>query len=240
MSENNEEKKDLPLANAIERTINLGEMSRPSNIEEIGRRAERVLSEESNSIELSKEQADKFSVLANFVTQGVLGTPLACDNTKCHYAPRCPLAEASHGKTCQLELFLIKTKFRQWAESIPGIDIKNALHMNFINQLISFDVQEFRLGLRLADPDRGNLTEQVVTVVDNDGNPYFETKVVAEIKHINKIHADRTKLLRELVVTPREHYKKMAALKENDEESQTKKLSSIKERMLNMRGDENE
>lgn len=194
-------------------------------------RAADILKREQASIELTPKQADELSVVSSFIFHGILGVPPVCDPAKCAFALECPIATASKGKRCPLEVQLMRSSLEQWMTSLNFLNPKNGLHMSYLNQLVSLDIQEFRLRMRLASPDRSGLTEQVVTAISDDGTPFYETKIVPELAYVNRVSGDRIKLLRELVATPRETYKKVAALKEKDNIEKTRKLGNIKNKI---------
>ena len=212
----------------IEKNETIEEILSTTNIQDTFERSAKLLAKQSRDTKITKKQADGLSVVQSFIGQGVLGAPPICDPDKCGFASQCPVASAARGTRCPIELSLMKTSIQSWMESLPGLDPKNRLNMSFINQLVFMDVQEFRLRMVLSNPERSGLTQEVATLVDGDGNAYFEKRIAPEVNQLNKIYSERTKLLREMVSTPREAYKRAAALKESDRGEKAKQLSGAK------------
>lgn len=186
------------------------------------------LSDYSN-VTITPEQFNKLKNHVNRMTYGISSTmPRYCTGAKCK-DKTCPFHEAVKngqalyplGKKCWLEAKFVQSKMVSYMEEF-NTDPESATEMSLINELVSLDVQELRVNIGLS----GSLNEEDAyllhkNIVDN-GQVLQEQTVIHPLVEIkDRISKRRQSLLEALVATPREKYKKAAALKTTDDNDLT-------------------
>lgn len=173
--------------------------------------------------------AEEFIKLRNHVHKmkyGISATmPRYCTGNKCKDRT-CPLHDAVQkgtaqyplAKQCYLEAKFIQTKMASYMEEF-STDPESATEMTLINELISLDIQELRVNIGLSgsvDEDAAYLLHK--NIIDNGQSLQEQTVIHPLVEIKDKISKRKQSLLEAMVATPREKYKKAAALKTSDDQ----------------------
>ena len=92
----------------IEKPSTIEDILSQNNLQDTFDRAASILAKQNKEISITKKQADELSVMQSFHGQGILGLPPICNPSKCSFADSCPIAEASRGSRCPIELNIMK------------------------------------------------------------------------------------------------------------------------------------
>lgn len=186
--------------------------------------------------------ADEFIKLRNHVHRlkyGVTATmPRYCTGNRCKDR-NCPLHDAVKngkaqyplGKGCWLEAKFIQAKTVMYMEEF-NTDPESATEMSLISELVSLDVQELRVNIGLS----GSLDENAAYLLQKNiidtGQSIQEQTVVHPLVDVkDKIGKRRQSILEALVATPREKYKKAAALKTTEDADLSTWISEATEKL---------
>lgn len=156
---------------------------------------------------------------------------MICSKENCPYATRCALYDSDNcpeGKECLHENYMLIHYMNQYLESLE-VDVNNMPEMVLINQLVEYEVIEYRCNAILSDSHK-NLTWTRVVGLDKQGEivEAEETSYALTIKLL--VQKNKFQILQEFTATRREKYKKQAALKES-KEGPSKQLSFMKSRI---------
>lgn len=172
-------------------------------------------------IQLTPDEAMRFR---NHIVRMKIGTsaavPMLCSGPKCPARHICPFTESKNWPLtlpCVVERELINTWTRTYIEEL-GIDPESSTSMVLINKLVECDIIDYRANIGLSgarDPEAMTLLK--TTIIDT-GNSISETVAVHPILEVKeKTHRMRQQILEALAATPREKYKRAAALKKTDD-----------------------
>lgn len=195
------------------------------------------------SIELSQEEHKElmqFFTLAKFGSG--LFSPIICKGTDCGYCKMCPLykmSKAPEDNQCPLELTTIMNSVQRWSEvfSRNNYDLENPLYVHYISLLTYIDLLLQRCAWAESCGYQGPVIETTAKV-GNRGEMFktiIENPILSSTEKLLKMQEN---LMESLVFTPREDYKRRAALKMKDDFSDTatqllKKRQAIRDKTLN-------
>lgn len=164
---------------------------------------------------------------------------------KCPFGIRCPIADRSFthsgglvdmtkqdptkfpiGRQCLFESEYINSQRRAYMEEYD-VDLDSPTEMAQANRLAMLDLYEYRLMLVMSHGDQNgegvDLMKMQAAGATKDGTILEKMEAHPAWEIMEKIHRQREDILRSLVGTRREKYKKEAALKESD----NKDLSTV-------------
>lgn len=179
-------------------------------------------SDKYKSIEFSVSESNhlkKYLMLMRY-GQGSF-TPIVCKNTECSFNQICPLysfKKAPAGDPCPLEVSCLISAWQKWSEvmSVHGMNPTDPLYTHYINQLTYIDL----LMQRARWSQSCNYQAPVLEVVSKIGSRgEVNTEIIENPVYttIDRLHKMQTTILDNLTLSPRESYKKKAALKQKDE-----------------------
>jgi hypothetical protein len=183
---------------------------------------------------------------------GSAGLPLICTGDYCDFRNACPLYEmkvgppkdtgkvdkggnpiffqvrkAPVGQPCPLEqsavmhMRLMLSGYLRDEEMLAHPVIKT-----HINELCQIAALEWRCNMKLAYDFHG-VTQEVPAAVSPQGEVYTRKEVSPVAELLERLSARRSRLLKELVMTPEAEYKKMAALKQTKDDSLSRRNAEV-------------
>lgn len=150
--------------------------------------------------------------------------PIVCKGPKCPFAKICPLEKVEKSPLeaqCPIELATIVNRASYWSGvfSENGYDIEsNSLYEHYINKLVYIDILLQRCSWSEAC-GYSDIVLESIAKVSRTGETFKEIVENPIIGVSEKLIKLQTQMLNELVLTPREIYKKKAVLKVRDEQS---------------------
>lgn len=156
---------------------------------------------------------------------------MICSKEKCLYRNRCELFTTGNmplGKECLHENKVMSVAFDQYVSSMD-IDINNYPEMVMVNQLVEYELIEFRCNAILAH-DHVNLKMKSVVGIDVDGNVVTKEDISHALQVKMQVFKNKMQLLESFTATRREKYKKQAALKEA-KDGHAKVISAMKNKL---------
>lgn len=185
-----------------------------------------------SNINLTKNEARSIARAFHDIEAGSsTNLVMICSKEKCPYKTRCALYDSENcpeGKECLHENYMLIHYMNQYLESLD-VDINNMPEMVLINQLVEYEVIEYRCNAILSN-SHSSLTWTRVVGLDKEGEivEAEETSYALTIKM--QVQKNKFQILQEFTATRREKYKKQAALKES-KEGPAKQLSFMKNRI---------
>lgn len=160
---------------------------------------------------------------------------MICKKESCLYQSRCVLFENNkcpEGRECLHENYMLAHYMNQYLESLE-VDINNLPEMVLINQLVEYEVIEYRCNaiLSTAHPD---LKWLKVIGLDKKGEIVEAEEISYAFNIKQAAQKQKLAILQEFTATRREKYKKQAALKEA-KEGPSKAISDLKSQLEKMR-----
>lgn len=160
---------------------------------------------------------------------------LMCSKEKCLYRDRCALYKSKscpEGKECLHENKVLTHSLDQYLESLE-VDINNYPEMVMVNQLVEYELLEYRCNAILS-LDHSNLKMTSVIGIDETGNIITKEEISHALNVKMQVFKNKMMILQELTATRKEKWKKQAALKEA-KSSPVKILSSMKSHLEKLR-----
>lgn len=189
-----------------------------------------------SSIDLTQDEIRKIATsFANIETGSSTNLVVICSKKDCLYKGRCALYlanKAPEGKECLHENKILMDAMDRYMESLE-IDIDNYAEMVMVNQLVEYELIEFRCNTILSY-DHQNLKMETVIGIDDQGQVITKEDVSHALQIKMQIFKNKMNLLQELTATRKEKYKKQAALKEG-KEGPTKTISGMKAQLEKMK-----
>lgn len=183
-------------------------------------------------IELSESEVKKLARAFKDIEAGSSTNLVAiCYKNLCLYKDRCVLYESDkcpEGKECIHENFMLMHYMNSYIESLE-VDINNMPEMVLINQLVEYELMEYRCNSILSNSHQDLKWTRVVGL-DKQGEIVESEEISYAFLIKEKVAAKKFQILQEFTATRKEKYKKQAALKEA-KDGPSKILSSIKERI---------
>ena len=170
-------------------------------------------------IEMTPEPAIKYR---NHIVRMKLGTsaaiPLLCSGPRCP-TKQCPFHEEKNWpltQQCPIEAQLIQMWTVDYVETL-GAEPDDITVMILINQLVECDIIDYRANIGLSagtDEEAGTLLKTTIT---DTGKSITETVAIHPLLEAkDKVRKWRKETLEALAATPREKWKKAAAMKQRD------------------------
>jgi len=187
-------------------------------------------------IQLTEDEVKKMATsFANIETGSATNLVVICSKEKCLYKNRCVLYssnKAPEGRECLHENKVLIDAMDRYMQSLD-VDIDNYAEMVMINQLVEYELIEFRCNTILSY-DHQNMKMEIVVGIDEKGQLITKEDISHALQIKMQIFKNKIKLLEELTATRREKYKKQAALKES-KDGPTKVISSMKAELEKMK-----
>lgn len=166
--------------------------------------------------------------------------PIYCGGpAKCPYRERCPLKGLPTRKyplmrQCILERDFIIHKRFEYIEELD-VNVESPTEMALINRLVEIDIYDYRASLILAMGDNKqegqDLLKEQITGISPVGDEIKQLVPHPAFDIKERLQRQRMELLRDLVATRREKYKKRAALKEKGEDDHSIKEAKLAEKL---------
>jgi len=185
-----------------------------------------------NNIELSEEEVGK--VARSFLDIEVGSSTnlvMVCCKSDCLYKDRCVLYssdKAPEGCECLHENKVMTHAMNMYIESLE-IDINNYPEMTLINQLVEYELIDYRCNAILSNYHKDLKMESVVGV-DEQGRIVTKEEISHALNIKLQVYKNKMQILESFTATRKEKYKKQAALKETKEGAAVM-LSSIKQKI---------
>lgn len=185
-----------------------------------------------DSIKFTEEEAKGIAKsFVNIELGSSTNLVMICDKNKCLYRSRCELYSSPNipeGKECLHENKIMSVAFDQYINSME-IDINNYPEMVLINQLVEYELIEFRCNAILAH-DHVNLKMKSVVGIDVDGNIITKEDISHALQVKMQVFKNKMQLLESFTATRKEKYKKQAVLKET-KDGHAKVMSAMKSKL---------
>ena len=132
------------------------------------------------------------------------------------------------GQQCLYEARIVQYSTKNWIEDL-GVDPDSPSQMALINELVECDIIDYRANIGLS----GAVDEEAPTllktqIVDTENATMETTNLHPLLEAKEKTHRIRQKVLESLAATPRERYKKAAALKKSEDSDVSVFLADLK------------
>lgn len=203
----------------------------------------KMLDDEYPTISLNHDQAKKVGkFISNLRAGGPAGIPLVCQGPECPFNQACPLYAtklskvmiirdergqekktqatlAPLGQSCPLEAsYVMDTRDKLIGSLYNEIDANDIIKKSYINELSSIAMMEWRCQMKLAS-EHPDVTQSVPGAVTPDGRVLWKMEVSPIIDLLERLSTRKSRLLNELVATPKEKYKKEHAVGKTGDDS---------------------
>lgn len=182
-------------------------------------------------IAMTPDQALKFKNSIVRITHGVSAMiPQLCSGRRCmnklcvfHDGENYPL-----GQQCLLETRIVQYSTMNWIEDL-GVDPDSPSQMVLINELVECDIIDYRANIGLSGAvDEEAPTLLKTTIIESEHSTMEQVNLHPLLEAKEKTHRMRQKILESLAATPREKYKKAAALKKSEDTDVSSFLADLK------------
>lgn len=161
-------------------------------------------------------------------------SPAVCKGNLCPFRSSCPLHSMGKepiGESCPLEMSCLMSSWQKWSDVVGsrGADPSDPLYTHYINQLTYIDL----LIQRTRWSQSCEFQSPVVETVSKVGRSGEIAKEIVEnptFGAVEKLYRMQATILESMTVSPKEEYKRKAALKQKDESDLA--LSMYKKRAL--------
>lgn len=160
---------------------------------------------------------------------------MICTKAKCVYRNICALFVANkcpEGYECIHENKVLTVALDHYITSL-AVDLDNYPEMIMVNQLVEYELIEYRCNAILA-LDNQNLKMRSVIGIDAEGQVITKEEVSHALTIKLQVFKNKMQLLDAFTATRRETYKKQAALKEA-KEGHAKTVSTMKAKLQELR-----
>jgi len=151
--------------------------------------------------------------------------PLRCPgNGICPFSDACPYVQLNKepiGDPCPIEQDVAVESTQRYIEEFNVDPLTQYSQYRLVLMLARLDVYEMRVVLQLSHSDAALFTQEDTVGITPDGRVVTQTTIHKAWEILNSIDNKRLKIMRALVATPREQYKKEAALKTTDDKAST-------------------
>jgi hypothetical protein len=189
-----------------------------------------------NNLDITEEQAINIAKsFVNIELGSATNLVAICSKAKCLYKDRCELYHinrAPEGMECLHENKVMSHAMDQYVQSL-GIDIANYPEMVMVNQLVEYELIEFRCNAILSY-DHINMKMKSVIGIDVEGNVITKEDISHALQIKMQVFKNKQQLLESFTATRKEKYKKQAALKEA-KEGHAKVLSAMKNKLKELK-----
>ena len=185
-----------------------------------------------NAIELNSfDKANISKAFRDIETGSSTNLVCICKKSDCLYQSRCALFvadKAPEGMECLHENYVLTQAMHMYLHSLD-IDINNYPEMVMINQLVEYELIEYRCNAILSNSHKDLRMESVVGI-DQNGRIVTKEEISHAVTIKMQVFKNKMQLLESFTATRREQYKKQAALKEV-KAGPAKMLSQLKSKM---------
>jgi hypothetical protein len=189
-----------------------------------------------NNLDITDDEAKGIArAFVNIELGSSTNLVMICSKSKCLYRDRCELFhmnKAPEGLECLHENKVMSNSLDQYITSL-GIDINNYPEMVMVNQLVEYELIEFRCNAILSH-DHINLKMKSVVGIDVEGNVITKEDISHALQIKMQVFKNKMQLLESFTATRKEKYKKQAALKEA-KEGHAKVLSAMKNKLKELK-----
>lgn len=186
----------------------------------------------------TKEELESVRKHLRFLSTGhASAVPLLCAAEKCPFANTCPLqlmGRAPLGKQCIPEHEFVNLKRRQYMEEYEIYPNQPSM-MTLINELAEIDIYEMRATLNLAKNENADLFIDEVVNVTEAGHEVKQKRIHPAFEIKEKLKNRRMRILEVLVGTPKEKYKRQAALKKVEGDDYSVTLTEVQQTLRNLK-----
>lgn len=203
---------------------------------------EKMLSETMNvyrDVILTEKEASELNQTLFLMKYGSgVFNPIICQGASCPFGKICTLQKSGKpplGERCPLEMATIMTRAQYWSNVLSqnDCDLENTLYEHYINKLVYIDLMIQRCSWSEAC-DYPHIVIEMISKVGKFGEiekQLVENPLVNVSEKLLKLQAS---MLQELILTPKEIYRRNVALKVKQEVSdfaalQMKKRLALKE-----------
>ena len=188
-----------------------------------------------NSISLTSDDTNSISkAFRDIETGSATNLVCICKKSDCLYLSRCALYVADkcpEGFECLHENYILTQAMHMYLQSLD-IDINNYPEMVLVNQLVEYELIEYRCNSILSNSHKDLRMESVVGI-DQQGRVVTKEEISHALSIKMQIFKNKKEILESFTATRREQYKKQAALKEV-KAGPAKMLSQLKSKMKNL------
>ena len=169
-----------------------------------------------SNIELTDEQARQFKGVAIRLKHGLTATiPIVCTGNRCFAKDLCLFSKEQNyplTRKCPFESIILNGRVKSWMEDLD-VDHDNTAEMSLINELVECEILEHRVGIHLSginDPEAATLLHTTISESEHATMENLDIHPILEVR--DRIHRRKQKILEALAASPREKYKRAAAL----------------------------
>ena len=163
---------------------------------------------------------------------------MICSKDQCMYKERCALYvadKAPEGRECLHENYMLLHYLDHYTTALE-IDIENLPEMVLVNQLVEYEVIEYRCNAILSTNHR-DLRWFKVAGIDKEGNVVESEEISYALVIKESVQKRKLAILQDFTATRKEKWKKQAALKES-KEGPSRILASMKARISEIKNKE--
>lgn len=184
-----------------------------------------------SDIQMTPAEAQRFMNHVKRMKTGVAAfMPKLCPGpAHCRLGRRCPYeARYPLARPCPLETNYIKVQTKGYLESI-GVDPMNTYEMTLINELVEFDLIDYRINVALSSDEDGQTLLHTTLVEKEDGKmmELLNPHPLLKVKEDN--HKRRLKVLDAFAVTRVQEYKRAAALGQRNKSDASNAIANVTE-----------
>lgn len=195
--------------------------------------------EDYSDIALTEEQAQLVSRHLRYMTTGLNAVvPIYCGGTdKCPFQRMCPFVKIKQvpvGRMCPIETSLV----RLWTEAYIrefDIDPANLSELSLVQELAELDIYDRRATFLLQVDEGQTLMQEQVVGVDQEGTPVYQTQIHQAWEVKERVKNRKLKVLEALVGTPKERYKRDAALKTRSTSDPSSEMANLRQKLEKLR-----
>ena len=190
------------------------------------------------NLKLTPEGAHRVrAFVQNMRNGGSAGVLLICSGDDCEFKAACPLyKEKAHplGETCPLEAMVVMDTRNELA-SIVDLDTKNPITRGYINELTQVAILTWRCQMKLAY-DFHDVMQQVPAAVTPEGTVHTKPEASPILETLDRLSARRSRLLKELAMTPEAQWRREAAIGDKSGDSLSRSMAARKAQLQQVQG----
>lgn len=154
--------------------------------------------------------------------------PIICKGAaNCIHGHICPFAGAEPLKQqCPVEKRLIADKLQNYMTDYAVTPLMTSLYA-LVNRLVALDIFDYRFSSMASSERYQSLVVDAPKGCTPQGDLYGTEEISGIIPALETISRERMKIMTELVGTPREKYKKQAALQQSDGDTYSEKSAQL-------------
>ena len=187
------------------------------------------------NLKLTSEGAARVrTFVTNMRAGGSAGVVMICAGDNCEFKSACPLYKekaAPVGEPCPLEATIIRDT-RQELATLADLDTRNPIIRSYINELTSIAVIIWRCQMKMAY-DYHDVMQQVPACVTPEGTVHTKPEASPILETLNQLSNRRSRLLKELAMTPEAKWRKEAAVGDKSGDSLSRSMAAKKAALQN-------